>query len=284
MKIAVSSYSFSGVMKTGEYNQLTIIQKAKDMGFDAIEFVDIDPSDGSTKEEYAKKLRAECERVGIEISNFTFGAELLSCGDRNAEIERVKSMIDIAEILGAKSVRHDATGGKKGVTFDQALPEIAEACREITVYAAEKGIRTMVENHGYFCQDSIRVEKLYSAVNHPNFGLLCDMGNFLCADEDPAKAFGIVAPLAQYVHAKDFHIKTADNNPGEGFFRSRNGTYLRGAIIGHGNVPVKQCLAALKRAEYNGSIAIEFEGMENAVEAIRIGLANLKNYIQEAGL
>ena len=38
MKIGVSSYSFSGVMNTGEYNQFSIIQKAKDMGNIAIEF------------------------------------------------------------------------------------------------------------------------------------------------------------------------------------------------------------------------------------------------------
>ena len=32
----------------------------------------------------------------------------------------------------------------------------------------------MVENHGYFAQDSDRVEKLINAVDHPNFGLLLD--------------------------------------------------------------------------------------------------------------
>lgn len=284
MKIAVSSYSFAKAMESGAYNQFTIIEKAKEMGFDGIEFVDINPHDGSAPAEYAKKLRAECERVGLFISNFTFGAEFINCEDTKAEIERVKSLIDLAEILGAKSVRHDATGGKPGYSFDQVLPALADACREVTEYAAKKGIMTMVENHGFFCQDSLRVEKLYNAVNHPNFKLLCDMGNFLCADEDPAKSFGIVAPYAGYVHAKDFHIKpAAGDNPGDGFFQSRNGTYLRGAIIGHGNVPVKQCLMTLKRAGYEGNIAIEFEGMEDNIPALEIGLANLKRYVSEAG-
>ena len=285
MKIAVSSYSFSGVMQTGEYNQFTIIQKAKDMGFDAIEFVDVIPHDGSAPEDYAKKLRAECARVGLPVSNFTFGADFINCPDTQAEIERVQGMVDLAEALGAKSIRHDATVGKPGISFDKALPVLADACRQVTEYAAQKGIVTMMENHGVFCQDSRRVEQLYNAVDHPNFGLLCDMGNFLCADEDPAKAFGIAAPYARYVHAKDFHIKPAsESDPGEGFFRSRNGTYLRGAIIGHGNVPVKHCLAALRRAGYQGSIAIEFEGMEDTLKALEIGLANLKRYIAEAGM
>lgn len=288
MKIAASTYSYNRLLVNGTYSQLTLIEKVKEMGFDAIEFVEMMPHDGSTPEEYAVKLRNECERVGLEISNYTFGADFINgCGgDTRAEIERVKKQIDIAELLGAKSVRHDATVGTlRGKTFEMLLPTLAEACREITEYAAQKGIKTTIENHSYVCQDSSRVEKLVTAVNHPNFGLLCDMGNFLCADEDPAKAFGIVASYAFYVHAKDFHIKAAEGtDPGEGFFRSRNGTYLRGAIVGQGNVPIKSCLYALKRVGYDGMIAIEFEGMEDNIEAMRIGLANLRRYTQEVGI
>jgi sugar phosphate isomerase/epimerase len=139
-----------------------------------------------------------------------------------------------------------------------------------------------VENHGFFCQDSDRVEKLYCAVGHPNFGLLADMGNFLCADEAPGNAFSRVAPYAFYAHAKDFHVKSVMlPDPGEGFFRSRSGNYLRGAIIGHGDVPVRHCLTALKKAGYDGYIAIEFEGIEEPVRGIAIGLANLRRYLKE---
>ncbi|MEG2597687.1 MAG: sugar phosphate isomerase/epimerase family protein, partial [Oscillospiraceae bacterium] len=239
MKISVSSYSFSQYTGDGRLNQFSCIAAAKELKFDAIEFVDIIPHDGSSNEEYAAKLRAECARLDLPISNFTFGAELVNPenGDIKKEIERVKGMIDLAEILGAKSVRHDATfgfkPGERGFRgFDDLLPDLAKSCRKITEYAASKGIRTMVENHGFFSQDSTRVEKLVNAVAHENFGLLVDMGNFLCADENPALAYGRVAPYAFYAHAKDFQVKDGNgNNPGEGFFRSRNGNYLRGAII-----------------------------------------------------
>ncbi len=285
MKISASSYSFQRLLENGTYTQLSLIAKVKEMGFDAIEFVDILAPEGVSAVDYAKQLRAECEKVGLEISNFTFGAELITCENLEAEIARIKSQIDIAEILGAKSVRHDATFNPGGKSFEACLPILADALREITEYAAAKGIKTMIENHGFFCQDSLRVEKLACAVNHPNFGLLCDMGNFLCADEDPALAFGIVAPFAFYVHAKDFHVKSSEGaDPGEGFFRSRSGNYLRGSIIGHGNVPIKSCLYALKHTDYKGMIAIEFEGMEDNITAMRIGLDNLRRYISEIGL
>ena len=290
MKISVSTYSFMGLMQSGAMSQLDCIGKAREMGFDAVEIESLRPHDGSAPEEYAKKLRQEAQRLDIPVSNFTFGSDFLngSGGDTSAEIARVIKMIDIAALLGAKSVRHDATTGypqetRKYRGFDDALPILAEACREVTRYAASLGIRTMVENHGYFCQDSARVEKLVNAVAHENFGLLADMGNFLCADEDPAGACGRVAPYAFYVHAKDFHVKSgAAPNPGRGSFRSRGGNYLIGAVIGHGDVPVKQCLSAFRRAGYDGWVAIEFEGLEDPVLALSIGLENLKSYIREA--
>lgn len=285
MKLAVSSYSFQRLLSNGVMTQFDCIKKAKEMGFDAIEFVDILPPEGNplmTKEEYASILAKECENQGMEISCFTFGADFINGSNKNTEeeIKRVKKMIDIASILKVPYIRHDASNGD-GRPFDTLLPIIADACREITIYAEERGIRTTVENHGYFCQDSDRVEKLYREVNHKNFGLLGDMGNFLCADEAPDKAFGRIAPYLFYVHAKDFHVKSGLNpNPGEGYFYSRSRNYLKGTIVGHGDVPVLQCLKILKNVGYDGYLAIEFEGMEDTLTGIRIGLENLKKYIE----
>ena len=283
MKLSVSSYSFQRLLSTGEMTQFDCIVKAKEIGFEAIEFVDILPPEGFTKEEYAKVLAQECAHQSIRISCFTFGADFLlgSNGDTQLEIQRVKKMIDIAAILGVHLVRHDATQGD-GRPFDTVLPLLSDACREITVYAAAKGIRTTVENHGYFCQDSERVEKLYRAVSHENFGLLGDMGNFLCADEAPEKAFGRIAPYLFYVHAKDFYVKSRLHpNPGSGYFYSRGRNYLKGTIVGHGDVPVTQCLRILKDIGYDSYIAIEFEGMEDTITGITIGYENLKRYIVE---
>ena len=283
MKIAASTYSFSSLMGPGGFTQQDLVKKTKDMGFDAIEFVELLAPAGETPAGYAARLREECEKQGMPVSNFTFGADFLNgCGgDMEAEIARVEAMIDLAEILGAKSVRHDAAlGGGKCRDFYAVLPALARACRRVSEYAAQKGIRTMVENHGFFCQDSDRVAALHRAVGFENFGLLVDMGNFLCADEDPAAAVSRVAPLAFYVHAKDFHIKDGNGpSPGAGFMKTRGANYIRGAVLGHGNVPVARCLGALSQAGFDGYVAIEFEGMENAETAMAIGLENLRRYL-----
>lgn len=290
MQFSVSLYSFFSAIRNGELTPLQCVAKAKELGFDAIEAVDFVLA-GKPEEmpDKARELKAEADKQGLAISSLAATADLLNgldnSGDVEKEIARVKSMVDIAGILGAPRMRHDITFGQKGNprSYAALVPQLAESVREITEYAATKGIMTMTENHGFFSQDSERVELLYNTVNHPNFGLLCDIGNFVCADENPATAVARVAPYTRYVHAKDFIIKPYNEpNPGEGSFQSRAGNYLRGTIIGHGNVPVQQCLHILKAAGYDDTIAIEFEGMEPAVTAIRVGLDNLKRYWEQA--
>jgi len=129
-------------------------------------------------------------------------------------------------------------------------------------------------------QDSARVEKLINTVGHKNFGALIDIGNFMCADEDPAYAVGVLAPYANHVHAKDFHVKSGMSpNPGDGWFKSRGGNYLRGAIVGHGSIAVDQCIGILKAGGYDGYVSLEFEGLENPLVGTSLGLKYLKRFV-----
>jgi len=290
MKIGVSSYSFQRLVMSGELAQIDVIGKAKEIGFDVFEFSTISVPAGKSLPQFAAELRAEANRVGIEIVNYTISADLLkgSNGDLSAEIERVKGEVDVAAILGVPGMRHDVTSwqldnsGAKG--FDVVLPRLIEGCRAVTEYAASKGIKTMVENHGFVCQESTRVERLAAGVNHSNFGILLDMGNFLCADENPTEAIGRLMPFAVHCHAKDFHVKPGtDFPPGKGWFQSRAGNHLRGAIIGHGNVPIVQCLRIMKRDGYNGILSIEYEGIEDVIESIQIGHDNLRAMVKMVG-
>jgi sugar phosphate isomerase/epimerase len=270
--------------------QIEVIAKAKEMGFDVIEFSTIAVPEGKTLAGFAAELKAEAEKVGIEIANYTIGADFLkgSGGDIDAEIERVKTEVDIAVILGVPGMRHDATGGFAAdhvgpKSFAAAIPRLAKGCRAVTEYAATKGIKTMVENHGLFCQDSIRVEALVTAVDHPNFGVLVDMGNFICVDDDPAMAVGRLLPYAFHCHAKDFHLKPGTGVfPGQGWALTRAGNYRRGAIIGHGNVPVVQCIRIMKKGGFDGVLSIEFEGMEEVLSGIQIGHDNLRRFVEMA--
>ncbi len=284
MKFAVCSYSLSSLVNKGEKTEKELISLAKELGFEAFEFSEINTPEGMDKIEYAKELREEAQRVGIPLVQYSIGADFIygSEGNLETEIERLKYEVDVAEALGVVGMRHDTTGGYKDedaekYTFDDALPRIIEGCRKVSEYAKTKGIKTMTENHGFFSQDSCRVKAIVEGVNFDNFGTLVDIGNFLCADEHPADAVKTMAPYAFYVHAKDFCIRSKEDmlSP-DGFFKTRGGNFLKGVILGHGDVPVLECLKLIKDSGYNGYVTLEFEGIEEAKTGCTYGLNTLK--------
>lgn len=284
MKLGVSLYSFHGYLNENNLGVKGCIDKSVEMGFEGIDIVEqITFSNHTEHINYATEIGEYCKKVGIEAVSYNIGSDFLNCKNLKDEIQRVKDKVDVAAAYGCSMMRHDATPGypasvKHGRSFNHVLPILVEAYREVTEYAETKGVKTSVENHGFFIQDPERIEKLVDSVNHPNFGALVDIGNFSCADVDNAYAVGITAPYAIHVHAKDFHIKDGNfGNPGDGFFMTRAGNFLRGSIIGHGDVPIKACIQALRRAGYDGYMVIEFEGMEDPLKGISVGFKNLKN-------
>jgi sugar phosphate isomerase/epimerase len=288
MKIGVSSYSYSRYLREGKLDILGVIKKTAELGFDGIEFSGLSQPEGTTDLiAFAGKIKAACAEVGLPIMSYTIGADFVNAeGGWEKEAQRLHGEVDIAAALGAPCMRHDATRGpgpdRLGLSdYIEALKILEKGCRAVTEYAAGKGVKTMVENHGYFVQESDRCEALMKAVNHPNFGALVDVGNFVCADDDPVRATTRMAPYAFHVHVKDFHLKPGSADPGRGWGRSRGGNCFRGAIVGHGNVDVPACLRALKAAGYDGFISIEFEGMEDNILGLEIGLENLRRYTAE---
>ena len=280
MKFSVSSYSYSQLTGSGAYTEPELIGLAKEQGFAGIEFAEIHPPKGVDKLRYARELAAEANAQDIRIVAYCIGADLLHGG--SDEIERLKKEVQVAAALGAPLMRHDASSGyrseeRSGRGFANALPVIAQGYRAVTLYAKTQGVRTCIENHGYFCQDAVRVEAIVNSVADDNFGALVDIGNFLCADEDPAVSVGMMAPYAFHVHCKDFHVKKGTEFvPPNGFFSTRGGNWLRGAIIGHGSVPVTQCIRILRSAGYDGWFTVEFEGMEEAKTGVSAGLKTLQ--------
>lgn len=280
MKIGVSSYSFAQIIDAGVIEQAEAVDKAHELGFEAIEFTDLAGETWDKQAEYATKIRKKADDLGMDIIAYTVGADLYQPEKFEKEIDRIKKQLDIAKILGVPVLRHDACWSLKkqgkARSFGMMLPEIAEAVIEITKYAETLGIKTCVENHGLIAQDSYRMEQLFNAVAHDNFGLLIDMGNFVCADEDSASAVSRLANYAFHVHAKDMEVHPYEYGKG-GLTRGCN--RFVGVSVGEGIIPIEQNLRILKCAGYDGNISIEYEGEKDCIEGIKIGFNNLKNAI-----
>lgn len=281
MKISISSHCFATPIHDGDMTILDAIKKVKELGVSGIEFT---THDDSIDIEYAKQLRAEADRLGVEIVNYAIDSDFVTGANGRTieeEMARLKKQIDIAEVFGVKNIRHDVINSLEECrSFDLALPIIAERIREISKYAETKGIRTTVENHGRICQDPDRMERLFNAVNYKNFGLLCDIGNFIVCDYDPVEAVSKVAPYAFFAHVKDYYIKSGSSldDPGAGIPVTRGGNYFFPSRIGYGSIPITQCLKILKSAGYDGYISIEIF-LDDPIEGLKTSIANLQRYI-----
>lgn len=282
MKVGVSSYSFSKYINATGCDIFAVIDKAVEIGFDGIEFLDMKHyAKGEDKIELARKIKAYCEEKGIEIPAYTVTSNLLA--DNVEEVvEGLFRNIDIAKALGAPLMRHDVTFALKKeplYTYKTAIAEMVPHIRRVADYAESKGIRTCMENHGRVFQHPKIVEELILAVNHKNFGWLVDMGNFVGVDVDPSDAFAIAAPYAFHVHAKDILWKKGTEIQPDGFSVTNGGNYNAGTVLGYGMVPIQSCINALKRVGYDGYVSLEFEGLEECLPAVEYGFKYLKKVI-----
>ena len=281
MKISVSTYSFGPYRDRG---MDFMIYKAAEMGFDGVEYCF---EREHTDAELASFRRA-AEAAGLAPVCLDVGADLLSgCGgDLDREVDRLKREIDRAALLGVPMMRHDVSAGRDGngdpVDFDAALPRLVEGCLRVTEYGETAGVRTLTENHGYYYQDAARVVRLQEAARHRNFGALVDIGNFMCADENPPEAVAATAKYAVHVHAKDFYLTPGDSPAPDGaWFPTRGGDRLMGTVIGQGDAGTDRSLAALAGSGYDGFVTVEFEGPEDALEGIRLGREYLTNKLEQ---
>ncbi|CAG7644036.1 Inosose dehydratase [Paenibacillus solanacearum] len=285
MKLGLSSYSLVRALRSGEMDIAGVIDWIAENGGEHVEIVPLGFS-LTDNPELIDVIREKAAAAGIDVSNYAIGANFIkdTQEEYEAEIERVKREVDIANALGVKRMRHDVASRKDTsiARFHEDLAKLASACRQIADYAAQYGIVTSVENHGYYIQASDRVQALIHAVDRDNFRTTLDIGNFLCVDEDPVSAVRKNIAYASMVHIKDFYRRPFDRNPGTGWFQTASGNYLRGAIVGHGDIEMRQVLSVIKQSGYDGYVSIEFEGMEECKTGAKLGLDNVRRLWDEA--
>lgn len=288
MKVGLSTYSLQQVLDRKELTVPDAIRWIADQGGEHVEIVPMGFS-LIDNPELIDEIKAVAKEVGIDISNYAIGANFAVQEDAEAleqEIQNVMRHVDVAAALGVKLMRHDVAfrPAPEGTVaqFEIDLPVLVKACQRIADYAADFGITTSVENHGYYVQSSERIQRLLHETARSNFKTTLDVGNFLCVDEDPVSAVKNNIPYASIVHAKDFYWRPSYRNPGEGWFQTSHGNYLRGAIVGQGDIDMPEVFRVLKQSGYDGYISVEFEGMEDCKTASRIAMDNVRRLWEEA--
>jgi sugar phosphate isomerase/epimerase len=290
MKVGLSSYSLLDAIKMGEMDILDVVEWIADNGGEHMEIVPY----GFTlvdNLELADAVRKKAEEVGIELSNYSMPANFVQETEEEfeKEVERLKEHVDLLNRMGIKHMRHDVTAftlppEKMTIAyFENSLPQIVEGSRRIADYAVQFGITTTIENHGVAVQASDRVQRVIALVDRPNFKTTLDIGNFMCVDENSIVGVKKNLQYASLVHFKDFYFRPYYQDPGAGkWFKTSNGNFLRGAIVGQGDIEIREIINLIKDSGYDGYITVEFEGMEDCKEGSKIGMDNVRRFWEEA--
>ena len=293
-KFGVSIYSISRKIVSGEITAAEAIKWLAENGAECIELV---PFGIDMLEVEQVELIANASQLsGVPIVNYSLNANFLqiNADEYETEIARVKSHIDVAAKLGIATIRVDCAGYRRPIetntieNFQLELPQILDTYRHLCEYAAAHNISVLLENHGFHINGGERVRQIMAAMSGvKNFGHQLDVGNFECVDDRAEIAAAKLLPFATTIHMKDFYIRQRD--PGDAtqfdcsgaWFRSVSGKYLRGSILGQGDLDMYRIMGDIKKSGYDGYIILEFEGLEDCLYGTKVSLDNMKRIYNE---
>ena len=174
----------------------------------------------------------------------------LEGGKNEAAYDEMIDHIEYANAIGAKVMR--VTGSSLMFRFEDHGPQIEKLSRMFTnamKVADNYDIKLADENHIDYNADEM-LEIIHN-VNHPNFGINFDTGNFLRVLDDPIQGMEKLARFTFSTHVKDLKI-----NPQAAV----NDWYFFSCTpVGDGLVDNQKLAQLLKDANYEGFLAMEID-------------------------
>jgi sugar phosphate isomerase/epimerase len=217
----------------------------------------------STEPSYLQEIRSRLVRTHSSVVNMPVDIpELWEQGglsdrdkkQRDWAVKAYEKWIDVAHILGVKSVRCDP-----GKMDPKNLEPTAQSYRTLASYAEPKGVQVIIENHGGVgSEHPEELVKLFKLAGLGHVGALPDFGNF--PDEATReKGLTMLFPYAHVVcHAKGLEI---------------------GADGVERQYDFPKAIEISKKAGFKGIYSIEYEGPGDPYVGVQKTLDELLKYL-----
>ena len=247
-------------IQKGDFNPYDFAAKAKELGFEGIEYVNQLYKDitraknkNSAIKQFIAQSNAQAKVHNIKNVLIMIDGEgdlaVPAVSERNKAIENHKTWVEVAAAMGCHSIRINLFGERDEQAWKA---QSAESIRKLGEFAAPYKVNIIVENHGYLSSNAALLMEMLDEVNQSNCGTLPDFGNF-CLERKGGKRWGAncvkeydrykgveeLMPRAFAVSAKSHDFDAQGNET--------NTDYLR-------------MLELVKSAGYNGFIGVEYEG------------------------
>jgi sugar phosphate isomerase/epimerase len=243
---------------------------AAEYGVNSIELVNTFYYSKADDMAYWTEFKKKCDEAGVTVGLIMCDA-LGNLGDADPEarktaVENHHKWVDVAQFLGAHSIRVNAAGDG---TAEEVAENAVDGLSSLGAYGASKGINIIVENHGGYSSDGTWLSGVMAKVSMDNVGTLPDFGNFCiarspdgCAKEyDRYKGIAELMPYAKGVSAKSHAFDEDGNEVSSDFLR---------------------IMKIVKESGFKGYVGIEYEGTElSEDEGIKATKALLEKVFKE---
>jgi sugar phosphate isomerase/epimerase len=271
LRLSLAAYSFRQFFKDGRNKDATALDAAKQIDlFRFIDFCADHDCEGAeltsyyfppaTDREFLLKLRRHAFLRGVTISGTAVGNTFThpEGPQRQSEIAMVKKWIEHAAVMGAPHIRIFAGSTPRGLNPDEAKKFCISGVEECAKVAAQNGIFLGLENHGGIVAEPKDLLDIIRAINSPWVGINLDSGNF--HTEDPYRDFELCAPYAVNVQIKSE-------------IRRRHG--------GTEPADLKRMVGILRKASYQGFVALEYEAAPDPWKEVPVLLKQLRGLLAE---
>ena len=274
LRLSILTLSYRQAFDDGRMDLLRFLDTCREL---SVEGVDLHDS-AFPAEDRASLLEVKraCLDRGLDIpciaisNNFARPADELP-----ADVQRTKTWIERAALLGAPQVRvfsgHPATEADRAASWDRC----AEGLRDCAEFGAEVGVVVSLQNHNHkqIAPDGEDVLRLIRQVDHPNLGHVLDTGQYAgspgasgFADDaqserhDYLASIRLTAPLATAVRAKLYRLASGREEW----------------------LDYDQIFETIRSVRYNGWISLVYEGRDDPIAMIPLGVRFLRTYLPAA--
>lgn len=254
-KLSLAQWSLHKALFANEMDNLDFPRKAKEMGFEGVEWVAHFFTDKASDEAYLQQMKDSTDAAGVKnlIIMIDGKGDLASeeKAQRDEAVENHKEWVNAAKFLGCHSIRVNLFGSKDPVKWHAAA---VDGLGRLAKYGQTQGINVIVENHGGLSSDSEKLVAVMKEINMPNVGTLPDFGNFCvarkggdnwkgeCINEyDKYLGTQQMMPFAKAVSAKSYNFDETGQET---------------------KIDFGKMLSIVKDHKYDGFIGVEYEGNE----------------------
>jgi len=240
--ISLAQWSLNKSLFGGKLDNLDFPEYTrKNFDIHAVEYVNQFFKSAETS--YVKELLKRTEDLGMRNVLIMVDQEgnlgEVDESKRKTAVENHHKWVEAAQLLGCHSIRVNAGG--RG-TEEEVAYSASRSLRELAQFAADYGIKVIVENHGGYSSRASWLASVIRNTGMVNCGTLPDFGNFMVSKSENYDIYlGMkeLMPLAKGVSAKSNEFDEEGNEANKDFYR---------------------ILKIVKDAGFRGYIGIEYEG------------------------